>query len=514
MGIIGATLIAARSTLRGRPPVHAKIHASNWDLGPLFHNFMGQAPVWYKIATLTCLVLNPLIYAVYGPFVVGWVILIQFIATLALALKCWPLLPGGLLLLEALALGLVSPETIHKEEAHNLPILFLVLFVVTGVYFLKELLGMVFMHAILRLRSERALGLFFLCTPAFLSALLDAMTVTAVVVIVMLTILEVVHAYASQAGEHGQWDHTETEHLKKVLRRLATLTLVGTMLGGITTLIGEPQNLLIGAVMGWHFVEFFIKMLPVSVPVVVTGILTALLVEKFRYLDYGTPFTPLARKIITDKLAHDTLHRTPAQLWRLRSQAFCAIVLVVALVLHVAEVYIIGLMLLILATTLNGSTEHDVGEGLKEGASFVFVLALFFGIVGMIHDQHLFAPVNEWILSFEGNDRLLAYYSATGGLSAGSDNVFVASLFISGAQELYNAGIISREEFENIAVAINMGTNVPSIGTPNGQAAFLFMLMSPLAPRIGLSYMRLLLLALPFTITCTAAGAAAIYFFY
>ena len=33
-------------------------------------------------------------------------------------------------------------------------------------------------------------------------------------------------------------------------------------------------------------------------------------------------------------------------------------------------------------------------------------------------------------------------------------------------------------QFEKLAVAINTGTNIPSVATPNGQAAFLFLLTS------------------------------------
>ena len=32
---------------------------------------------------------------------------------------------------------------------------------------------------------------------------------------------------------------------------------VGTALGGVTTLVGEPQNLLIAEKAGWDFIEFF-----------------------------------------------------------------------------------------------------------------------------------------------------------------------------------------------------------------------------------------------------------------
>ncbi|MFR4486134.1 MAG: hypothetical protein ACLT78_01575 [Escherichia coli] len=37
----------------------------------------------------------------HQPFVAGWLLVAEFIFTLAMALKCYPLLPGGLLAIEA-----------------------------------------------------------------------------------------------------------------------------------------------------------------------------------------------------------------------------------------------------------------------------------------------------------------------------------------------------------------------------------------------------------------------------
>jgi len=73
-------------------------------------------------------------------------------------------------------------------------------------------------------------------------------------------------------------------------------------------------------------------------------------------------------------------------------------------------------------------------------------------------------------------------------------------------------GRISREQFDLLAVTINTGTNIPSVGTPNGQAAFLFLLTSSLAPLIRLSYGEMVKLALPYTITMTLAGLLATLF--
>jgi NhaB family Na+:H+ antiporter len=79
-------------------------------------------------------------------------------------------------------------------------------------------------------------------------------------------------------------------------------------------------------------------------------------------------------------------------------------------------------------------------------------------------------------------------YLANGLLSAISDNVFVATIYITEVKQAFVNGAMSREHFETLAVAINTGTNLPSVATPNGQAAFLFLLTSAIAPLIRLSY--------------------------
>ncbi len=487
----------------------------------LFDLFLGQAPFWYKVGLLACLAFNTWSNYALGPFVTGWLILFQFIGTLALTLYCSPLLSGGLLLLQTMALGLAPMEAVHEEIAYNLPILFLVLFVVTAVHFLKDLLAFVFVKAILGIRSEMLLGLFFLITPAVLSAMLDALTVMAVVIAVFAALYAVYHKHASERGQHEHHDHTsdaairaehreELEGFRAALRRLVMLSAIGTMLGGISTLIGEPQNLLIGKVVGWDFNEFFVTMLPVSVPVFASGAVVCYLLQRAGWHDFGATLSPAVRAILEEEADRQARHRTPTDTMRMTIQAIGALTLVAALILHIGEVYVIGLMVLIIVTSLTGRTEHEIGEAVKEGGPFVFVLAIFFGIVAMIHSQHLFAPVTAWVLGFEGAARLVAYYVATGVLSAVSDNVFVASLFITEVESLHVAGEIARDEYERIAVAINMGTNIPSISTPNGQAAFLFLLMAPLAPLIRLSYLRMMLLAAPFAVVCSLVGVAAV----
>ena len=104
------------------------------------------------------------------------------------------------------------------------------------------------------------------------------------------------------------------------------------------------------------------------------------------------------------------------------------------------------------------------------------------------------------------------FFVANGFLSAISDNVFVATIYINEVKAALDNGLITREQFDSLAVAINTGTNIPSIATPNGQAAFLFLLTSSLAPLINLSYMRMVLMALPYTIILSIVGFLSIIY--
>jgi Na+/H+ antiporter NhaB len=108
----------------------------------------------------------------------------EFIFTLAMALKCYPLPAGGLLAIEAIVLGLASPETVYHETAHNFPVIMLLMFMVAGIYFMQELLLVVFSHILVTVKSKVRLALLFTGVSAFLSAFLDALTVTAVIIMV------------------------------------------------------------------------------------------------------------------------------------------------------------------------------------------------------------------------------------------------------------------------------------------------------------------------------------------
>jgi NhaB family Na+:H+ antiporter len=489
----------------------------------LRQNFLGNSPEWYKLTIIGFLILNPILVT-YDPFIAGWVLVLEFIFTLAMALKCYPLQPGGLLAVEAIVLGLATPEMVFHEAETNFPVIMLLMFMVAGIYFLREMLLYSFTKILLGVRSKVLLSLLFSFTAAFLSAFLDALTVTAVIITVAAGFFGVYHKVAS--GKKFDHDHDPTtddqvvelhrndlENFRSFLRSLMMHGAVGTALGGVTTLVGEPQNLLIAEVMDWEFVEFFLRMAHISMPVLVVGLMTCAVLELTGTFGYGAQLSPKVREVLeefdNDMAAKRTLHEKVA----IVVQAVVALILIIALGLHLAEPGVVGLLVIVLATAFNGITEeHRIGHAFEEALPFTALLVVFFAIVAVIHQQGLFSPVIHWVMTYDGKTQEALFYLANGVLSMISDNVFVATVYIGEVNQMYQAGDLTRDQFDALAVAINTGTNIPSVATPNGQAAFLFLLTSALAPLIRLSYGRMVIMAIPYTITMSITGLLALWY--
>lgn len=482
-------------------------------------NFLGHAPVWYKRIILAFLVLNPVLLVVAGPYVTGWLLVAEFIFTLAMALKCYPLLPGGLLAVEAVLIGMTSADTIYREVALNLPVLLLLMFMVAGIYFMRGLLLVLFTRILVEVRSKIWLSLLFCGMAALLSAFLDALTVVAVIISVAVGFYGVYHRVASGkgslSGDHdaaadgdlAELHRQDLEQFRSFLRSLLMHAAVGTALGGVCTMVGEPQNLLIAKVVGWDFAQFFLRVAPVSMPVLAAGLLTCALLEKLRWFGYGDTLPPAVRTVLKEHAQAERARRTASQSAALMVQAVAAVILVCGLAFHLAEVGLIGLLVIILITSFNGvSDEHQIGKAFQEALPFTSLLVVFFAIVAVIHDQHLFSPIINAVLAMPVAVQPGMFFIANGLLSAISDNVFVATVYISEVKLALDAGAITREHFELLAVAINTGTNLPSVATPNGQAAFLFLLTSAIAPLVRLSYGNMVWMALPYTVVLSVLG--------
>ncbi|MGA9851878.1 MAG: sodium/proton antiporter NhaB [Gammaproteobacteria bacterium] len=473
--------------------------------------FLGTAPGWYKLCIIVFIIINPLIFFGAGAFMAGWLLVAEFIFTLAMALRCYPLQSGGLLALEAILIGMAGPLSVYREVAHNLPVLLLLMFMVAGIFFMQDLLLAVFTRLLLGIQRKWLLSLLFCLVSAFLAAFLDALTVIAVVITVIGGFYAVYHRTAEERP--GAPGDAELEDFRAFLRSLMMHAAVGTTLGGVITLVGQPQNLLVGETMGWNFPEFLQRMTPVALPVIVAGLLAVILLEKLHLFGYGTPLPSGVRQVLQAHARNSARQDGLRKRVVITIQAIAGLLLIVALALHLAEVGLIGLALLLTVTAFTGVTEEKrLGKAFHEAMPFAALLVVFFAVVAVIQQANLFTPVIHWVLGFEGRTQLALLYFANGLLSSVSDNVFVATVYIKQVQEAFLAHHISRPQFELFAVAINTGTNIPSVATPNGQAAFLFLLTSGVAPLIRLSYLRMVWMALPYTIVLTIVGAVTLLF--
>lgn len=482
-------------------------------------NFLGNSPDWYRNTIIIFLLANPILLMISSPFVVGWILIAQFIFTLAMALKCYPLQPGGLLALEAIIMGLASPDNVYHEAVANFQVILLLMFMVAGIYFMRDMLLYTFTKILLNVRSKTLLSFLFCFSGAVLSAFLDALTVTAVLITVAVGFFSVYHRVASgtefnnEQHNHNddslvQADKAETlEQFRAFLRSLIMHGAVGTALGGVTTLVGEPQNLLIAEKAGWQFIEFFMRMAPVTMPVFACGLICCVILEKTKILGYGAQLPAAVKQVLLESSLEDEKNRSQTDIAKLIAQAVIALVLVFALAFHWAPVGLIGLMIIVLLTAFNGVTEeHQIGKAFEEALPFTALLVVFFAVVAVIHEQHLFSPVINWVLAMDPASQPGVFFLANGLLSAISDNVFVATVYINEVRIALDSGLIDRDLFDKLVIAINTGTNLPSVATPNGQAAFLFLLTSALAPVINLSYMRMVIMALPYTVVLTVVG--------
>lgn len=506
------------------------------------NNFLGHAPVWYKWAILAFLAINPLVFFLVSPYMAGWLLVLEFIFTLAMALKCYPLQPGGLLALQAVVMGMTTPQMVYDEVVTNIQVILLLVFMVAGIYFMRDLLLFIFTRVLLRVRSRALLSLLFCAVAAFLSAFLDALTVTAVLMTVAVGFYSVYHKTAHAAGadalddslfsldfinrflrndshEHDASGPLPGPHREDIrqfrafLRGLMMHGVVGTALGGVCTLVGEPQNLLIAERAGWNFQEFFWTMSPVTIPALIAGLACCLALEYSGRFGYGVELPEPVRLVLEHYAKAQDEQRDSRALARLWAQALGGVVLVLALAMHVAAVGLVGLMIIVLLTATTGiSEEQDMAPAFEEALPFTTLLVVFFAVVAVIHQQHLFSGVIQWVLAMPEDIQPLLFFFANGVLSMISDNVFVATVYINEVYQARVENVISREQFDMLAVAINAGTNLTSVATPNGQAAFLFLLTSALAQLIRLSYLRMLWMALPYTIVLTIVAAIAIRF--
>jgi NhaB family Na+:H+ antiporter len=361
---------------------------------------------------------------------------------------------------------------------------------------MKPLLSWIFLRVLRATKNKIVLSLVFLVAGAFLSAWLDALTVMAVMMTACMAAKEILAGAMTETPE-------EKAEFDGFLRNLLMHGAVGTAVGGVSTLIGEPQNILIGHYAGWNFSDFYFKMAHISIPLQLGAVILCWSMERYRLKVFGFGYQfpdrialTLDRQVKNKLAAEGEVYTT-----QLIIMAVIFVSFMFALAFQIAPIGIIGLGLLIIVPVLTRqSEEHQLGKAFHDSLPFTALLVVFFMIVAMLETQKLFTPVMSMALGMQAKGQLYAFFTASGILSSVSDNVFVASIYVHQAYNAFTQNIVDRAQFDSLCLVINAGTNIFSILTPNGQAAFLFLLTSALARKIELSYGRMFLMSLPYAV--------------
>merc|ERR1712000_637641 len=127
------------------------------------------------------------------------------------------------------------------------------------------------------------------------------------------------------------------------------------------------------------FIEFFHMMSPVTMPVLVMGLLTCMLLEKFCWFGYGAKLPAEVRTILEDFDAELQKQLIPKRKAQLFVQGLVAVFLVFGLAFHLAEVGLIGLTVIVLLTAFNGVIEeHQIGKAFEEALPLTALLVVLF----------------------------------------------------------------------------------------------------------------------------------------
>lgn len=492
---------------------HGAVHAPSSHLG-------SDAPRWYVGALGFAMAMILLVKNSFGPAAAGWLLILGVVATFTTAHKVFPLAGAGVLTIWGLLLGLTTVQAWEHEIEANVKVLLLIACMVPAIHFFKDLLEASFTAILVKIKKKVNLAFAFYAFGAVSSAFFDALTVAAMVLTALggmyLTYESVRHAAEMKAA--GDIEDIEVrkklDDFRAFLRQLLMVLLVGTMTGGLSTLVGEPQNYQVGQMWGWGFQDYFVRMLPISAPVLLGGLGVTWLVEGTpvgRIFGYGTDLPVSIRSYLTLQSTEQALRRTPTELLRLKVQAVAGVVLVVALGLQLASIGLLGLMTMIVVSTAMGRVaESRYVPAYHAAMPFFALLLVFFGAVSIIHEQHLFEGLMRWIVSLPEGTRLLAMFVETGVVSSVSDNVFVACAHASNVQKLMTDGALDAAAGDKLAIAIIAGTNIVSIATPNGQAAFLLAICSETAAHLQLRYLRMLWMAFPYTVVLSIIGGFAV----
>ena len=140
--------------------------------------------------------------------------------------------------------------------------------------------------------------------------------------------------------------------------------------------------------------------LSITAPVLIAGLCVVVFLEKTAWFGYGWQLPESVRKVLVDDAEQQDANRNRQDNMALVVQGLVAVWLILGLALHLAEVGVIGLSVIVLATAFNGITsEHAIGKAFEEALPFTALLVVFFAIVAVIDRQGLFTGIINGVLA-------------------------------------------------------------------------------------------------------------------
>jgi NhaB family Na+:H+ antiporter len=298
----------------------------------------------------------------------------------------------------------------------------------------------------------------------------------------------------------GKLDEEKMSSIKGVIRILIYTSFMGSLIGGTSTPIGEPQCYRIAEILGiTDFGMFFSMIYMISIGCGAAMLLEILILIRFRVGEYSSRWPD--GELISSILRENALSMPNREKASNYVQLGAFLIFVFALLLLAAHIniFFLGMVAFGGMMMLQGKNrEHYISHSTGEVINLILVLLALYGIATALAQQGIILWVVLQILALPFFMQLLLIFIAAGMISSFSDNVFVATIMITALLISLGAGIIDMVSFVSLTIAMLAGTTLFSFFLPIGNAGGLCILMHPFCnEEINLDFKRMFLFGLP-----------------
>ncbi|MCX8095322.1 MAG: SLC13 family permease [Caldisericia bacterium] len=236
------------------------------------------------------------------------------------------------------------------------------------------------------------------------------------------------------------------------------IEIVSSNIGGSSTMVGDPPNVIIGTSLGFSFIDFLKNVAPISIIVLIFNIIYFLFIFKNDLKIKIKKEVEIKRIEIKDKYSFFV-------------SIFVFLLTVSLLVFHKTiniSVGVIGLIGASLALFLNGNRFRNIWEKI-DWDTLLFFIGLFI-IVGSLEKVGFLSQITNFMIKIFKNPKILPsellFFS--GILSSVVDNVPLAFSMV---PIIKNMSVLKGIPIGVLAWGLSLGTDLGGNGTPIGASA-------------------------------------------